>query len=201
MSWLRSGVFAVLMAMGAGAWVGEARAQPPAWTLDEAHENGWTLGLSAGSVWGPNDMADKALRSGGFDISIQRQVEGMWRRRDGRDGDGNGAIRLQIGRGSGYDSGQRRFDYRRVMLGAFREFSIIPSARPPAYLHLGAGIGAYRVSSAGERRTTRDLFVEAGFEVRLGPGRLTLGPEFQIHTLGNHGLYSTTSLVARIRLP
>jgi hypothetical protein len=94
---------------------------------------------------------------------------------------------------------EREFDYRRVMVGAFRDFSIIPSPRPWAYIHLGGGLGAYRIDSPVVRLTSASLFVEGGFEVRLGPTPVTLGPDLQIHTL-NGGLYSTTSIVARIRL-
>jgi hypothetical protein len=195
----RAWVLVVMFAMGSGAWIGEAHAQP-AWVQEVRQEiatrdNGWTFGLSTGGVWGPNDMADEArTRHGAIDFSVQRQIDGMW-----RDG-GDAVIRVQIGRGGGYDSRQRKFDYRRVTLGVFREFSVIPSPRPWAYIHIGAGVVAYRTNSAVERGTSASPFAEGGFEVRLGPTPVTLGPDLQIHTIGDVGFYSTTSIVARIRL-
>jgi hypothetical protein len=199
MSCRRACVLVVMFSMGSGAWISEAHAQP-AWVHEVRQElatrdNGWTLGLSTGGVWGPNDMADDArTRHGAFDISVQRQIDGMW-----SDG-GDAVIRVQIGRGGGYDSGLNKFDYRRVMVGVFREFAIIPSPRPWAYIHVGAGAGAYRINSAVEHGRSASLFAEGGFEVRLGPSPVTLGPDLQIHTIGDGGLYSTTSIVARIRL-
>jgi hypothetical protein len=186
----RAWVFVVMFAMGTGAWVDEAHAQPPPWGRNEPRESKWMLGLAAG-LWGLTQPLDDARRSGAFDFSVQRQFEGMWN--DG--GDGHGTIRVQVGHGSRYSSGDSSFDYRRVTLGMFREFCI-PFPQAPTYIHLGGGVGRYRVSSAGKRVAKSSLFAEAGFDVRLGESPLTLGPELQVHTIGDR-LYATTSIVAR----
>ena len=151
--------------------------------------------VSAAGSWGHTAPPDDATRSGAFDISIQRSLGRKW------PDTSEPAIRLQVGRGNSYKSGEGDFHYRRVMLGAVHEYSIIfRRRRRPFYVHLAAGAGAYRVSSAGKSETKSSLFAEAGFDVRLGSSPLTLGPEVQLHTIGDL-LYGTTSIVARIRLP
>jgi hypothetical protein len=194
MSWRRCWsvlVFVVMFAMGSGAWVGEAYAQP-AWSPNISRGGDLALGLSVGS-WGLPEPLDDTKRSRAFDISVQQGLGSTTR------DFGETALRVQVGRGSRYSSEGEDFHYRRVMVGAVREFSMIPSRRPWVFIHVGGALGAYRVSTAaGKHETRSSLLAQAGFDVRLGPTAFTLGPEYQVHTIGDR-LYDTASIVARFR--